>query len=202
MSRTAVITDIHGRLDPLQRLLDRVGDAKIICLGDMVDRGTQSSEVVAVMRTLHEAGAVVLRGNHEDMICAPDPHMWLANGGASTVLSYKHPLTGALDAVALQRDLDWFRSLPRTHEDAHRVYVHAGVHPNLSLEEQPESATQWMRYPDGADIGWRDKHVVHGHSVGLFRGQHRTCLDVGMGAMCCGLFDDDVAGGPVELLWT
>jgi hypothetical protein len=59
-----------------------------------------------------------------------------------------------------------------------------------------------MRYPDGADIGWRDKHVVHGHSVGLFRGQNRTCLDVGMSAMCCGLFDDDVAGGPVELLWT
>jgi serine/threonine protein phosphatase 1 len=202
MSRTAVITDVHGRLDPLQRLLDRVGDAKIICLGDMVDRGTQSSEVVAVMRTLHEAGAVVLRGNHEDMVCADDPRLWLSNGGAPTLLSYRHPLTGALNVEAMQGDVVWFRSLPRIHSDAHRVYVHAGVVPNLSLAEQPESITQWMRYPDGMDVGWQGLHVVHGHSVGLFQGQHRTCLDAGMGAMCCGLFDDDVAGGPVELLWT
>jgi serine/threonine protein phosphatase 1 len=202
MSKTAVITDVHGRLEPLQRLLDRVGDAKIICLGDMVDRGTQSSEVVAVIRTLHEAGAVVLRGNHEDMLCADDPRLWLSNGGASTLLSYRHPLTGDLDVGALQADVVWFRSLPRVHSDAHRVYVHAGVVPNLSLAEQPESITQWMRYPEGMDVGWQGLHVVHGHTVGLFQGQHRTCLDVGMGAMCCGLFDDDVAGGPVELLWT
>ena len=175
--------------------------ARLVFLGDYVDRGTQSSEVVDVIRTLHEAGAVVLRGNHEDMLCSDDPRLWLSNGGAPTLLSYKHPLTGDLDVGALRADVVWFRSLPRVHSDAHRVYVHAGVVPNLSLAEQPESITQWMRYPEGMDVGWQGLHVVHGHTPGVLKLVHRTCLDSGMAQMVCGVFDNDTPGGPVELLW-
>jgi serine/threonine protein phosphatase 1 len=194
------MTDIHGRLAELRAVLAQVPDgAKLVFLGDYIDRGSQSREVVELVRSL--PNAVCLRGNHEDMICAPDPHPWLSNGGASTVLSYKHPLTGALDPVALQHDLDWFRSLPRIHSDAHRVYVHAGLLPLADLDDQPESITQWFRYPVGADIGWRDKHVVHGHTPGVLTFAKRTCLDAGMRDLCCGVFDDDLAGGPVELLW-
>ena len=199
MPETYVITDVQGRLDPLKEILAQVSEgAKLVFLGDYVDRGSQSREVVELVRSL---GATCLRGNHEDMLCAPDPHPWLSNGGASTVLSYKHPLTGELDPVALQADMDWFQSLPRIHTDAHRVYVHAGVIPSVGLGEQPESVTQWFRYPEGMDVGWRDKHVVHGHTPGVFQGKHRTCLDAGMRQLCCGVFDDDVAGGPVEMLW-
>ena len=200
MPETYVITDVHGRLASLQSILAQVPDgAKVVFLGDYVDRGSESREVVALVRSLPDA--VCLRGNHEDMLCAPDPHMWLSNGGASTVLSYKHPLTGALDPVALQADMNWFISLPRTHSDAHRVYVHAGVNPAFDLADQPESVTQWFRYPEGADIGWRDKHVVHGHTPGVLTLSNRTCLDAGMRDLCCGVFDDDVPGGPVRLLW-
>jgi serine/threonine protein phosphatase 1 len=200
MPKTYVITDVHGRLNELQALLSQVPDgARLVFLGDYVDRGSDSRGVVELVRSL--PNAVRLRGNHEDMLCAPDPHNWLANGGASTVLSYKHPLTGDMDWDALEDDKAWFRSLPRVHSDAHRVYVHAGVNPAYSLAEQPESVTQWFRYPEGADIGWRDKHVVHGHTPGIVQLPSRTCLDAGMRQLCCGIFDDDVAGGPVELLW-
>lgn len=200
MGNTYVVTDVHGRLTELRAILDKIPDgAKIVFLGDYVDRGTDSQGVVKLVRSI--PGAVCLRGNHEDMLCAPDPHLWLSNGGASTVLSYKHPLTGALYGEALQRDMDWFQSLPRVHSDAHRVYVHAGVVPSISLSEQPESITQWFRYTEGANIGYRDKHVVHGHTPGIVRLPNRTCLDAGMRKMCCGVFDDDIAGGPVELLW-
>ena len=199
MGKTAVFTDIHGRFTALQELLDMVPqDAKLVFMGDYVDRGTQSREVVALVRSL--PGAVCLRGNHEDMLCAEDPRHWLANGGASTILSYKNPLTGELDHAALQHDVAWFLSLPRVHSDAHRVYVHAGVAPALELHQQPESITQWFRYSDKADVGWRDKHVVHGHTPGIVRLRNRTCLDGGK-TLTCGIFDDDVAGGPVELLW-
>ena len=199
MPKTYVITDIHGRLTELKSLLAQIpANARMVFLGDYVDRGSQSREVVELVRSLHDRGSACLRGNHEDMLCAADPHQWLANGGASTVLSYKHPLTGALDPVALQHDMDWFRSLPRIHEDEKRVYVHAGVNPAFDLADQPEAMTQWFRYPAGADIGYRGKMVVHGHTPGVFKGQHRVCLDAGQKKLCCGVFDDH---GLVELLW-
>jgi serine/threonine protein phosphatase 1 len=195
--KTYVITDIHGRLTELRSLLSQIpANARLVFLGDYVDRGSQSREVVALVRSIPKA--VCLRGNHEDMLCWPDLHPWLANGGASTILSYKHPLSGDLDHKALQADMDWFRSLPRIHEDERRVYVHAGVHPAYDLVDQPEAYTQWYRYPDGADIGYRGKMVVHGHTPGIFEGQHRVCLDAGQKKLCCGVFNDD---GLVELLW-
>jgi serine/threonine protein phosphatase 1 len=195
--KTYVITDIHGRLTELRSLLSQIPtNARLVFLGDYVDRGSQSREVVELVRSIPKA--VCLRGNHEDMLCMPDPRCWLSNGGASTVLSYKHPLTGELDREALQHDMDWFRSLPRIHEDERRVYVHAAVNPAFDLADQPESVTQWARYPKDADIGYRGKMVVHGHTPGVFEGQNRVCLDAGRKGLCCGVFNDD---GLVELLW-
>ena len=106
----------------------------------------------------------------------------------------------SIDAGMMKDHAAWFESLPRVHSDAHRVYVHAGVLPMEALEKQPESITQWFRYPSGIDVGWRDKHVVHGHTPGVLQLANRTCLDGGK-TLCCGVFDDDVAGGPVEMLW-
>jgi serine/threonine protein phosphatase 1 len=198
MGKTYVMTDIHGRLGPLKSLLAQIPEgAKIVFLGDYVDRGSESREVVALVRSL--PNTVCLRGNHEDLVCARDPMHWLANGGASTVLSYKHPLTGELDGTALIHDMEWFRSLPTIHSDARRVYVHAGVDERLDLDDMPESVTQWYRYPSTTDIGYRGLTVVHGHTPGVFQGRNRICLDAGMAQMCCGVFDDDNDG--MELLW-
>lgn len=198
MPNTYVMTDIHGRLEPLKALLAQIPEgAKIVFLGDYIDRGSESREVVALVRSL--PNAVCLRGNHEDLLLEPDPRCWLANGGASTVLSYRHPLTGELDRDALADDMDWMHSLPRVHSDAKRVYVHAGVDELLDLDDMPDSLTMWYRYPAGTDVGYRGKTVVHGHTPGIFRGQNRICLDAGMSKMCCGVFHD--GGGMLELLW-
>lgn len=198
MSKTYVMTDIHGRLEPLKALLAQIPEgAKIVFLGDYVDRGSQSREVVALVRSL--PNTVCLRGNHEDMVCAIDPRNWLANGGAATLMSYQHPMTGETDVDAFMHDVEWFYDLPNIHSDAKRVYVHAAVDQSYDLEEQPESVTQWFRYPEGADVGYRGMTVVHGHTPGVFIGQNRICLDAGMSKMCCGVFDDD--GDTVELLW-
>jgi serine/threonine protein phosphatase 1 len=197
MGKTYVMTDIHGRLEPLKSLLAQIPEgAKIVFLGDYVDRGSQSREVVALVRSL--PNAVCLRGNHEDMVCA-DHRNWLANGGASTLMSYQNPMTGEVDVDVLIADIAWFYDLPTTHSDDRRVYVHAGVDPSYDLADQAERMTQWYRYPEGADVGYRGKTVVHGHTPGVFQGQHRICLDAGMSKMCCGVFDDD--GDTVELLW-
>lgn len=198
MSRTYVMTDIHGRLEPLKALLAQIPEgAKLVFLGDYVDRGSQSREVVALVRSL--PNAVCLRGNHEDMICGNKLTRWMANGGQATLMSYQHPLTGEVDVEALMGDAEWFHGLPITHSDAKRVYVHGGVDESYDLEDQPESMTQWYRYPEGADVGYRGMTVVHGHTPGVFIGQSRICLDAGMSKMCCGVFDDD--SNEVELLW-
>jgi serine/threonine protein phosphatase 1 len=69
----------------------------------------------------------------------------------------------------LMDDARWVDALPLWHEDAHRVYVHAGVpDEQLDLEWQDPQQLLWMRYPGrrqgrGADYGWRGRHVVHGH---------------------------------------
>ena len=203
MSYTCVITDVHGRLNELQRLLDKVpAGAKLIFLGDYVDRGTQSCEVVELVRNLQrDRGAVCLRGNHEDMMCNPDTMFgtWMANGGSATMESYKDPLTGEINAGLMEEHAAWFETLPTVYRDEHRVYVHAGVDPGYSLADQPESFTQWYRYLEGADMGYRGLHVVHGHTPGIVQLANRTCLDGGK-TLTCGVFDDDVAGGPVELL--
>ena len=192
------MTDIHGRLEPLKALLAQIPEgAKLVFLGDYVDRGSQSREVVALVRSL--PNAVCLRGNHEDMICGNKLTHWMANGGQATLMSYQHPLTGEVDMDALMGDAEWFYDLPITHSDAKRVYVHGGVDESYDLEDQPESVTQWYRYPEGADIGYRGMTVVHGHTPGVFIGQSRICLDAGMSKMCCGVFDDD--SNEVELLW-
>lgn len=198
MGKTYVMTDIHGRLEPLKALLAKIPEgAKIVFLGDYVDRGSQSREVVALLRSL--PNTVCLRGNHEDMVCDLDPSGWLDNGGIATIMSYQHPLTGETDTDAFDSDVEWFRSLPTTHRDARRVYVHAGVDSMYDLDDQVESMTQWYRYPAGADIGYRGLTVVHGHTPGVYIGYNRICLDAGMKNMCCGVFDDD--GGMAELLW-
>jgi serine/threonine protein phosphatase 1 len=203
MSKVCVITDIHGRLDALLRLLDQVPDgAQMIFLGDYVDRGTQSAEVVSLVRTMQSDGAVCLRGNHEDMMCNPDTMggTWMANGGSATVESYRDPTTGMVNDALMKDHCAWFESLPRVHSDAHRVYVHAGVDDRLELFQQPEAVTQWFRYPAGVDIGYRGKHVVHGHTPGFLFLRNRTCLDAGRG-LICGVFDSDKPGGPVDVIW-
>lgn len=200
MSYTCVITDVHGRLNELQRLLGKVpAGAKLIFLGDYVDRGTQSCEVVELVKSL--PGAICLRGNHEDMMCNPYTMFgtWMANGGSATMESYKDPLTGEINAGLMEDHAAWFETLPRFHSDAHRVYVHAGVDESHDLQHMPEAITQWFRYPAGADIGYRGLHVVHGHTPGIVQLSNRTCLDGGR-TLTCGVFDDDLPGGPVELI--
>jgi serine/threonine protein phosphatase 1 len=195
MSKVAVFTDIHGRLDEFLRVLDKVPTgAQLIFLGDYIDRGSQSAEVVSFIRAL--PGAICLRGNHEDMLLH-DQGMWIANGGASTIASYRDALTGELNHQLLEEHARWMLGLPRVHFDDHRVYVHAGVSEAHSLDQQPESITQWYRYPKGADVGYHGLHVVHGHTPGIFQGQHRTCLDGGK-VLTCGVFDGDK---PVSLIW-
>lgn len=209
MSKTFAIADLHGRFDLMEKALARIEESyhtggKVVFLGDYVDRGPASKQVLDRLIAGPPKGWkwVTLKGNHEDMMVGccngPDLSWWLGNGGAQTLESYG----GAIP----DEHLEWAKNLPMIHADKHRVFVHAGVEPSRPLDAQSEAVLLWMRYPQNADIPYPGLHIVHGHTPNkhgpeLFPG--RTNLDTGAvfyGRLVVAVFDDDKAGGPVSFI--
>ena len=95
-------------------------------------------------------------------------------------------------------------ALPLMHR--HRVYVHAGVDPDLPLAAQDPDQLLWKIYKGPDQRGHGTRHVVHGHHQfrdGPVTIEGRTNLDTQAwytGRLVIGVFDDEVAGGPVSLL--
>lgn len=213
---TYAIGDVHGRHDLLAAALDAIethaGDrpANVICLGDYVDRGPQSRQVIeTLMAGPRRPGDdwTCLRGNHEDLMIGAHRgdialvDCWMGNGGVQALASY-----GAEGVPA--EHIAWLDSLPYMAADDHRVYVHAGLMPGHAPEAQQPEWVTWIRdrfLLAGADPVWGGKHVVHGHTpdeepelLGW-----RTNLDTGAcwtGTLTVGVFERDRPGGPVELL--
>jgi serine/threonine protein phosphatase 1 len=214
MSHTFVIPDIHGRLDLLCEGLVEIaartqGERNtIVAIGDYVDKGPASKGVID--RLLSGAGEgfhlVTLKGNHDAMMVralrdSSKMADWLAKGGDAALASY-----GGDPANVPPAHIDWLDRLRRFHVDAHRLYVHAGVDPEISLDRQREDILLWKRYPKGYSGGFGNLHVVHGHDNcpdGPLLYQGRTNLDTlawRTGRMTIGVFDDDRPGGPVDII--
>ncbi|NTF69351.1 metallophosphoesterase [Rhizobium rhizogenes] len=222
MTKTYVIADLHGRYDLLKAAIAHIERSRhsggtIVFTGDYVDRGPQSRQIIETLM----AGPsdpmrwtwVCLRGNHEEIMiagCMGALSWWIPNGGGATLVSYGAKQgEDAKDALAFvpQEHLRWMHSLPVIHTDGKRLFVHAGVQGGVSLDEQDEQSNTWMLYLDGAEDGYafggHDLHVVHGHHQHqdgpiLLRGRSNfdTCAWY-TGRLVVGVFDDDVAGGPV-----
>jgi serine/threonine protein phosphatase 1 len=220
MSRTYAVPDLHGRHDLLtaavEKILDhsRGHDAKIITLGDYIDRGPDSREVMErlISCSWPELPLIALKGNHEAMMWECCKNLseigwWCKNGGVQTLLSYGHsPGSPVQLSVIPLAHLDWIAKLPSIYVDQHRIFVHAGVHDSLPLDHQGDQILLWKRYPEGSKSGHGQRHVVHGHDArpdGPILTKGRTNLDTmawKTGRLVIGVFDDDVPGGPPELL--
>lgn len=231
MTSTYVIADLHGRFDLLCRALDAIevdaGEAggTLIVLGDFVDRGPQSSNIIDLLM----AGPnfpnwrwIVLQGNHEAMMleCLGNPGIlrwWVGNGGGATLRSYGYQTGDALTPLKIPvAHLEWLADLPITHEDEHRIYVHAGVPYDQHLADAKPQTLQWMLYPGDVEYGDAEfhddaahisgKHIVHGHHQSAnhpLLKEHRTNLDSfawNTGRLAIGVFEDDKPG-PARVLW-
>jgi serine/threonine protein phosphatase 1 len=228
MAFTYAIADLHGRYDLLSEAVVRIIEhskarrpATIVTLGDYVDRGPKSRQVI---ERLMEWGSpdlklICLKGNHEDIMwqaCRRPAQLewWIQNGGGTTLISYgQHDGDVAnVHAVPVEH-LRWMDTLPLMHVDKHRIYVHAGVEPDVPLEKQAQQTDMhgnlsvlWKRYRDDDPRGHGDRHVVHGHHPfkdGPKVMIGRTNLDTfafRTGRLVVGVFDDDIPGGAVEFL--
>src|ERR1700691_2514310 len=212
MSLTYVIPDIHGRHDLLNEGLVEIaarGDASVIVtIGDYVDKGPDSKQVIERLLPGVAEGRrlVALKGNHDAMMVEAlrDPSKmaaWIAKGGDAALASY-----GGDPAAVPEVHIAWLDRLRLMHVDAHRIYVHAGVDPEIALDQQSEATLLWKRYPKGFPGGFGDLHVVHGHDnfpEGPLLYQNRTNLDTlawRTGRLTIGVFDDDRPGGPVDFV--
>jgi serine/threonine protein phosphatase 1 len=212
MSLTYVIPDLHGRDDLLSEALAgisaRGGAGVIVMLGDYVDKGPHSRQIIdRLLRGVAEGcNLVALKGNHDAMMSQAlrDPSkmaVWIEKGGDTALASY-----GGDPAAVPPSHIDWLDRLGLMHVDAHRLYVHAGVDPELPLSEQTEATLLWKRYPKGFSGGFGDLHVVHGHDnfpEGPLLYEGRTNLDTlawRTGRLTVGVFDDDRPGGPVDFI--
>jgi serine/threonine protein phosphatase 1 len=219
MPQTYVIADLHGRFDLLQAALATIAQhangraCKIVTLGDYVDRGPQSRQVVERLMAVQAAGTnlICLKGNHEYMMHRALTLTWFAsasrarclnwwkhNGGESTLASYGNKVPSD--------HLRWMKNLPTIYVDQHRIFVHAGVDPKRALDEQTDEFLLWHRYSEGADIGHEGRHVVHGHTAnpqGPERLSHRTNLDTmawKTGRLAIAVFDDPTPGPPISCI--
>jgi serine/threonine protein phosphatase 1 len=189
MSRTIAIGDIHGELPHLERLLSRLppldGDDTVVFLGDYVDRGPASRQVierVEEFRAAFPGRCVTLRGNHEDAWLESwekaDPNFLLpeGNGCRATLRSFVGDLPEREELLRLiaprewlpEETVAWMRRLPTWYEDEHAIYVHAGLegegtvwlHPSLGHGRN----LLWMREKDFW-TGYRGKRLVFGHTL-------------------------------------
>lgn len=190
--RVYAIGDLHGRADLLCKII-RVVRADLlrspcagfvlVFIGDYVDRGLRSRDVVRVLAGASRWGNVVaLRGNHEAVMLRflEDPQrvadFWMRSGGAETLLSYGvDPADvlrgrGLVNAAARFRDRlpvvhrEFLESLPISFTIGDYFFCHAGVRPGVPLENQTERDLLWIRrdfLEADTDFG---KMVVHGHT--------------------------------------
>jgi serine/threonine protein phosphatase 1 len=214
--KTFVFGDVHGALTKLERLLESCRavaqdqPAKLIFLGDYIDRGPHSKEVVETLIELTAQAPdsiLCLLGNHEALALAAlegdrAETAWQVHGGMATLRSY-----GVTSARALPRShLDWFRSLPRKYDDGLRFFVHAGIDPDRPLDEQDPEALLWIREPFLSDTRDYGRLVVHGHTPILTGGPdlrpNRLNIDTGAaygGPLTVAVFDEDQAA-PIEFV--
>ena len=183
--RTLAIGDIHGCLTALETLLRAVDagpDDLIIALGDYVDRGPDSRGVLELMISLWwQERLVAIRGNHDAMMCGARGDrsaqaMWRALGGDATLQSYG----GSLDGVPPAHWDFLEHACVNYYETATHIYVHAGLWPDLPLDEQPEFVLFYERFVDPAPHQ-SGKIMICGHTsqksgLPVNRG-HAICLD-------------------------
>ncbi|WP_112412250.1 metallophosphoesterase family protein [Hyphomicrobiales bacterium] len=189
---TYVIGDVHGRYDLLSALERKIfadaarlpGRKLIIMLGDFIDRGPASAQVVSRLMAPPPNGfdRICLTGNHEmEMLSYVDGEIsledWVALGGDATLASYGVDIPRLQQLYPKRKMLDTFirtwlpddhvnflRSLPILLDTPKALFVHAGIDPDRSIADQQDDDLVFIRsrFYDSAQP--LPKLIIHGHT--------------------------------------
>ncbi len=172
--RVFVIGDIHGCLDALKRLVDRIqwepARDELIFLGDFIDRGKDPKGVVDYILGLTKLGAGIrgVVGNHElmllDFLAGRNERLFFVNGGTRTVQSYQGTARRWSQELVPEAHRRFYASLAPYIELPDCYIVHAGFKPGRALQEQTLEDLTWIREPFiYAEHGF-GKKVIFGHT--------------------------------------
>ncbi|WP_457650561.1 metallophosphoesterase [Profundibacter sp.] len=185
-----VIGDLHGCDRLLEQLLDKIdqankdGQARLVFVGDYVDRGEESAAVLRRLFELQNTSAICLAGNHEDMMLkfidqpAERGARWIKFGGLQTLASFgvSGVSTGSTgQALEYAREqlveamgdnmVEWLRSLPTFWQSGNVAVVHAAADPAVPIGQQQERVLKWG-HKDFAQKPRQDGiWTVHGHTI-------------------------------------
>lgn len=190
--RIYAIGDVHGRADCLTQLIGLIEDdaarrgkaaTTLVFLGDLVDRGPQSRQVVeGAMMMARATACVFLLGNHEEVML----RAWEGDvaamrsfhnmGGRETLLSYgvderryddadTETLTRWLGKAVPPEHAAFLRGFGDTYAAGDWLFVHAGIRPGVPLAQQSAKDLRWIRREFLDDTRDHGPMIVHGHSV-------------------------------------
>jgi serine/threonine protein phosphatase 1 len=224
--RIYAVGDIHGRVDLLNDILAKIDahraahscdDCALVFVGDYVDRGPASREVLdRLIGCVQNHQTVLLKGNHEAYLqeFLRNPSVladWRQYGGLQTLISYGlrpslNPSTEEQNELAgeLARTIPWTHralldALPTSFYSGDFFFAHAGVRPRVPLAAQQEQDLLWIREDFllcKDDFG---KVVVHGHTPVREPEIHPNRINIDTGAYATGrltclvLQDDQLA---------
>ena len=123
----------------------------LVFLGDYIDRGPQSMDVVDYLLHLSQKGhkTVFLKGNHEamllDYLSGKNKLTFLMNGGSATLNNYMQNMNRSSRAVIPPSHIDFLQSLRLYYETDAYIFVHAGLAPGIPLNQQQEMDLLWIR---------------------------------------------------------
>ena len=198
------IGDIHGRFDLLEQLIEQIEAdvvnlpddtvVSIVFLGDYIDRGLRSREVIDYFLSdrLDKFHTVYLMGYHEEALLrflhdASFGAQWARYGGGETLFSYgfqppnKRGTLNSHDEMATATDawtmlwnefraklpkehLEFYQSLATYYEAGDYLFVHAGLRPGIELEQQTVRDMLWIREEFLDDDEHFPHVIVHGHT--------------------------------------
>jgi len=219
--RVYAIGDIHGCMDRLVAMHEMIAEdiaarpvehTTLIHLGDYVDRGADSAQVIdwLINQPPVPADATInLMGNHEHMMLSAvagadkdAPGLWLTNGGADSLLSWgiSRTVPPAEWASRIPRQhLIFLRDLVVSHRLGPYLFVHAGVRPGVPLAQQSRQDLLWIREPFLSSRSDHGAVIVHGHTpkrepIVL---PNRIAIDTGAvlgGSLTCVVLERDTLG--------
>lgn len=189
--RYYAVGDVHGRRDLFEAMIAAIEDddratgkarTTVVLLGDLVDRGPDSAGVVErALQWQSEREVVLLAGNHEEMFLDgfEDEGVlrhFLRHGGRQTILSYGLPrdrydaatlpeLQRLMAQIVPQAHRDFLGSARDYLEAGDYLFVHAGIVPDVPLDQQQSHHFRWIREPFLDHAAPHERMIVHGHTI-------------------------------------
>jgi serine/threonine protein phosphatase 1 len=171
------IGDIHGSLESLERLMEKINPDlerdRLLFVGDYIDRGPRAKGVVDYiirLKNLAPPGQVIcLKGNHEamflDFLQGREKEFFLFNGGLATLEDYWGDDWVDQENLALPPGhRQFYQDLLLYYETPEYIFVHGGLKPGVALADQQEADLLWIRgefITSQEDFGRR---VIFGHT--------------------------------------